>query len=741
MAIPIEAPGVGPLDAKIVLVGESLGAEEKARHLPFVGSAGRLLDSMLAATRLRRDDIYITNLVKVQPPGNDLDRLGELGLSVADYVPLLKEELERIQPNLIVSLGGPSTEHLTGRKGITKWRGSVLPCTLVPGLKVMPTLHPAYVLRDFSMHPVVLKDLEKAKRESAQRALEAPQLTLTTQPTLFAVMEYIDRCAASGAFSYDIETLGPRIRCLGLSCSPESALCIPLKHGMRNHWTENEEQTVWLALKQLFQTPGVVKVAQNAVFDLSYLVPFVGFPVPPLFDTMLAHHLLYPELPHDLDFLASIYTPLNYYGIGAVMRATDEDTHIYNMKDCLATYMTWQALSQELTTHALDQFYADYVMVLFECLFEMQHRGVLIDVDGRGRVVEQLKNEIANLEGEVNDLAGHDLNANSPKQLQDYFYRERGYASRLHRKRGTTTVDRDALAKIAAQGDETAAKILELRTRQKLVSTFLDVPTDSGGRLHCEYVISGTVTGRLSSRAPLSGEGTNLQNIPPQARTTFIPTPGKVFVKGDLKQAENMVVAWLTKGRMQQAFRDGKDVHELTARLMGTERKIGKVCNHAGNYGMGPGQLAALLKVPLARARELLESYHRAYPEVREWHRRIQDQLRKDRTLVTPLGRRRQFLGRWSDELFRGAYAFIPQSTVADYLNQGLVELWLRLKLLDGAYPLLQVHDEVVTECWPHQVTEVQHLYHRCLEQPFDCEGEELTIPVELKVLLMNWLE
>ena len=750
--VPCTVLGEGPQNAHVVIVGEAPGRDEEEQKRPFVGAAGRMLNALLAAAGLRREECYITNLVKVRPPENSIERLHELGVSIQDYIPPLRTELESINPRVIIALGDHATHALTGKRPITKWRGSVLPCTLVDGLKVVPTLHPAYILRDYAMSPVVILDLIRARKERSTRSHEAFQPTLILQPSLHAILEYIEKCHAEKMCSFDVETLGPRTRCLGLAATEETAICIPFKRGPVNVWSEDDEHTIWQAVRRLFADPTVYKVAQNMQFDLYYVTPHTGFPRGSLFDTMLAHHLLYPELPHDLDFLTSVYTNIGYYGLKCnVVRAQDFDVWVYNCHDVLATLQVRNKIVEELKERKLSRFFYGYTMPLSVCLYEMQQRGVAIDETERTRMIAQLQQEAEDLKVELNTVANRDtapnvaqrtLNANSPKQLQEYFYGDRGYKQQYNRKRHTVTVDRTALMKMASEGSRAAQLILDIRTREKLVSTFLDVPLAPDRRLHCEYVITGTVTGRLSSRAPLTGFGTNLQNIHKDARKVFVPAPGHVFVKGDLSQAENRVVAWITRGSMKRAFERGDDVHMLTAKMLGVDRSIAKVCNHAANYGMGPGQLAALLSCAMPESKKYLEGYHKAYPEVHEWHERIRRQLAKNRTLSTPLGRSRKFLGRWGDELFRAAYSFVPQSVVADVLNLGLIKLWLTLKEhVPGAAPILQVHDEVVVECKAADAPAVDRLMHECIEYPLIIEGSVLTIPLETKLLTQNWLQ
>jgi len=157
---------------------------------------------------------------------------------------------------------------------------------------------------------------------------------IITDPTVIQIEDYITKCLDNRAVAFDIETTAVGIRCLGLSCETDSALVIPV-----GRMTNKEH--VWRLIRLLFADKQVIKIGQNMSFDLSFLVPYVGFPHPPLFDTMLAHHLLAPELPHDLDFLASIYADMNYYAIKP-WKSNDQDTWIYNARDCIATFRTYE---------------------------------------------------------------------------------------------------------------------------------------------------------------------------------------------------------------------------------------------------------------------------------------------------------------------------------------------------------------------------------------------------------------
>jgi len=694
------------VESQLVIVGEEL------RY------AGQLLTKMLSAAGLYRDDIYVINIRSE-----------------------LVDELNRIRPKVIVALDDLACRTLTNKQPITKWRGSVLPCTLVSGPLVVPTLHPISIFKNYVMHSAVINDLQKAKRVLNGR-YTPERYDIITDPTVIQIEDYITKCLDNRAVAFDIETTAVGIRCLGLSCETDSALVIPV-----GRMTNKEH--VWRLIRLLFADKQVIKIGQNMSFDLSFLVPYVGFPHPPLFDTMLAHYLLAPELPHDLDFLASIYADMNYYAIKP-WKSNDQDTWIYNARDCIATFRTYEKLSHDLKEFHMNEFFEGYIMPLFMCLFEMQHRGVHIDSDRREQLRRSLETEMHRIQIDINKASSRELNLNSSKQLKDYFYEEQKYTRRINRKRGTVTVDKNALNKLAAEGSQVAQLILQYRQVEKLLSTFVNIPLSPTGCIHSEYVISGSDTGRLSSRAPFTGFGGSLQDIPPQARELLIPRPGMCFVKINLSQAESRVVAWLTEGVMKKAFQRDEDIHSLTASILfggqvqdypkgNHERNVAKTYVFAANYGNGPGRVANMLHCSQSEARKLLEKYHEAFPEVRRWQEHIRSRLAKSRTLMTPLGRKRKFLGRWGDELFRSAYAFIPQATVADYLNLGLLRLWLKLFPLNS-WPVLQVHDEIVVECPIDCEQQVEQIMRQCLEIPIVVESDLLVIPLETKVLYEHWV-
>ena len=157
---------------------EAPGAEEEKQERPFCGEAGFLLESILRQVGLRREEVYITNVVKVRPPENKIERLPELGLAISEFIPQLKEELEKVKPNVVVALGALALEVLTSEKGIMKWRGSIIESSLIPNLKVIPAIHPAAILRQYKWRPLLWLDMKKVVKEAYSSKIELPERNL-----------------------------------------------------------------------------------------------------------------------------------------------------------------------------------------------------------------------------------------------------------------------------------------------------------------------------------------------------------------------------------------------------------------------------------------------------------------------------------------------------------------------------------------------------------------------------------
>ncbi len=306
-----EVPASGPPTAKIAIIGEAPGSYENAQLKPFVGPAGSVLEQCLHAAGLIRSDVYITNVVKVQPKGNDISpyfnsikgTFTELGREARTN---LLQELEQTDCNVLVACGGTAFAALTGQHKIMKYRGYFFESHgMNPARKVLPTIHPAAALRGMYLYRhIIAADLKKARTHSETRELVRPARQLVYEwSNVGEVLEWLEYYEKQPRISVDIEVRNFEVSCIGLSSEPNIAISIPFDE----RWTEIEELQIWRAVQRVLETP-VPKILQNAIFDVQFLLSKYGMKVNgPIEDTMIGHSVQYPELRRGLDFLGSMY--------------------------------------------------------------------------------------------------------------------------------------------------------------------------------------------------------------------------------------------------------------------------------------------------------------------------------------------------------------------------------------------------------------------------------------------------
>lgn len=348
------------LSKPLVVIGEALGETEARFGAPLVGPSGIELFRMLgeaglielspfdrdyiikyysdqdpaivAALWALHPEIHRTNVFNLHPPGNDIEFFcGPKADALPGYPPLLKSkfvsqtyapELDRLaaelldlNPNLVLCLGNTPLWALAGRSGITKLRGTTLLSTHTAlDFKLLPTYHPAYVLRQWESRPIVIADLMKAARESLYPDIRRPHREIWIEPSLEDIELFITKFITRGSLlSVDIETAGDRITCIGLAPSPALGIVIPFddeRKPERNYWdTLAAESRCWRLIRTVLQDPGIPKLFQNGLYDITFLWRSMKIKVlGAAEDTMLLHHALQPEMLKGLGFLGSIYT-------------------------------------------------------------------------------------------------------------------------------------------------------------------------------------------------------------------------------------------------------------------------------------------------------------------------------------------------------------------------------------------------------------------------------------------------
>lgn len=328
----------GPIPAKIMIVGEAPGAEEEARGVPFCGASGMELNKMLHEVGITRSECFVTNVARERPYNNDIGnfiafkkkditndhtkvRDRYVRLPIKGGLALLAQEIKMVQPSIIIALGNTPLWALTGIWGITKWRGSMLYSDSTfgaPITKVIPTYHPAAVLRQWDWRAITLNDLRRAARFRNGEPYPDPKWNFTIRPSFRAVCEVLDAlCKTADStrtrISFDLETRAGHIACAGISWNLQDAICIPFMcvENQEGYWSEEEEAVIVFNLYKLLTHKNVDVIGQNLLYDSQYTYRRWHF-LPRIYqDTMISHHVCFAGLPKRLDFQASMYC--DYY--------------------------------------------------------------------------------------------------------------------------------------------------------------------------------------------------------------------------------------------------------------------------------------------------------------------------------------------------------------------------------------------------------------------------------------------
>lgn len=445
-----------------------------------------------------------------------------------------------------------------------------------------------------------------------------------------------------------------------------------------------------------------------------------------------------------------------------------ENEQIYNGLDCCITH---EVLDSIRALGEAPKIY-DFARALQAPVLDMMTRGFLIDGYERQKGIENLSNEIVRLTHLLDRLADavwdKPLKANSPKMLQDFFFKHMRIPEIWTSKKGERklSMDREALEKLDNyyHARPLVATILAIRDATKQLSV-LKTEVDPDGRMRTSYNVAGTETGRFSSSTNAFGTGTNLQNITASLRKMFVADRGYKICGIDLEQAESREVGWLSgiicnDWSYLDACYSG-DLHTLVAQTAWpslewssdpkhnrrvadtpfyrnlTYRDMAKKLGHGSNYRGLPPTMARHAKIPTATAEHFQRAYFERFAGIPKWHRWVAGQLQTTHSITTPFGRQRTFFGRSNDDTtLREAIAFSPQSATADRLNLVLWRVWYHMPQVQL---IAQVHDALYfqyreTEDEVAIIEEALSHFHIAFEH----SGHTLIVPGEAKVG-WNW--
>lgn len=547
------------------VVGEAPGEAEIAQGRPFVGLSGMELDRMLLEAGWNPADLFYTNVAHERPPSYKHPRTGQwIHNDIDQFFPGVTQArrdgvlpfggrfprepvirgLERLSklltaqsPRLVIALGGTPLWGLTQREGITKWRGSILQADT--GGKVLPTFHPADILRQWPHRVVAVQDLRRAKRESAFPEIRTTQWDFTVEPTLSQVRSWLHPFLEHPSpLVCDTEGWGV-VDAIGFASSATRALCVPFvrEEGdeVRSYWSASEEVEVFDLLHRVIVTCPIT--FHNAIWDLQVIGKNWGY-LPCLSDdTMVAQHVRFPGLlggkidpitgkvdkkgsSLSLSFIASMYCDQYVYwkDDGRVRddTYTDQQYWHYNCEDCARTWECREALHSGLRQAGLwDQY--QHEMRLFGPVIQMMFRGIRLD-KGRARELrDRLHKERAQEQDWLDAALGFKLNVGSWPQMQALFYDDLKVRPVLHRVTHKPTLDDNALELIARREPLLVPLIRKIQNLRSIGTNYANFIAPAigtpGDRLRTCLNIAGTETFRFSSNETAFGEGLNMQNL------------------------------------------------------------------------------------------------------------------------------------------------------------------------------------------------------------------------------------
>lgn len=521
--------------------------------------------------------------------------------------------------------------------------------------------------------------------------------------------------------------------------------------------------------KPLYEDPEILKVGQNIKYDIEVLRHYGVEVAGPMFDTMIAHYLLQPELRHNMDYMAEVYLGYRTVHIEELIgpRGRNQknmrdlsptDIYEYACEDADITLRLKNVLEPKLDEDGVARLFRDIEMPLVDVLADMELNGVCLDTEALHETSEVFNKRMTAIEQHIYELAGEQFNISSPRQVGDILFGKMKIVDKPKKtKTGQFVTSEEVLQQLRSKSP-IIDEILNYRGLKKLLSTYVDalpkLINPRTGRIHTSFNQTVTATGRLSSSDP------NLQNIPvrdddgKEIRKCFIPEPGCLFFSADYSQIELRIMAHLSEDEnMIEAFREGFDIHAATAariwhkdigEVTPAERKKAKQANFGIIYGITTYGLAQRMDISNGEARDLIDGYFLTFPRVEAYMEQAKETARKQGYAETLFHRRRYLPDINSHNATvrgfaeRNAINAPIQGSEADIIKVAMVRIHRRFKA-EGirSKMILQVHDELNFSVFPEEKEQVERIV-----------VEEMQGAYKLRVPLVadagwgkNWLE
>ena len=504
----------------------------------------------------------------------------------------------------------------------------------------------------------------------------------------------------------------------------------------------NREEALQIVniFKPVYENPEILKIGQNLKYDLEVLRNYGIELKGKMWDTMIAHYLIQPELHHNMDYMAEIY--LNYQTIHideligpkgknqkSMRSLLPSQVYEYAAEDADITLRLKNKLEPELKKAECEDLFYNIEMPLMPVLAEMEMNGVCLDTESLAETSKQFTNRMNEIETRIYELAGERFNIASPKQVGEILFDKLKIVEKAKKTKTGQYVTSEEVLQQLKNKHEIVADILEHRGLKKLIGTYIDalpkLINPKTGHIHTSFNQTITATGRLSSSDP------NLQNIPirgedgKEIRKAFIPEPGCLFFSADYSQIELRVMAHLSQDtEMIKVFREGKDLHAATAaniykkpieEVTRDERTKSKRANFGIIYGITVFGLAERLDIPRDEAKMLIDGYFDTFPQVHDYMEKSKEVARQKGYVTTLFGRRRYLPDINSHNATvrgfaeRNAINAPIQGTAADIIKVAMIRIFNRFKA-EGirSKMILQVHDELNFSVFPEEKEKVE---------------------------------
>ena len=531
----------------------------------------------------------------------------------------------------------------------------------------------------------------------------------------------------------------------------------------------SENEGIINLLKPIFHDDKILKIGQNMKYDIEVLSKY-GIKIRgKLFDTMIAHYLIQPELRHNMDYMAEIF--LNYETIHieeligekgknqlSMRSLNPTEIYEYACEDADITLQLKNVLEPKLKENGVDELFWNIEMPLVPVLAEMEMNGVRLDTDALNEVSISFTNRLLELEHQIFELAGETFNIASPKQVGDILFGKMKIVDKAKKTKTGQFVTSEEVLQQLRNKHEIVDYVLQHRGLKKLLGTYVEalpkLINQHTGHIHTSFNQTITSTGRLSSSDP------NLQNIPvrgedgKEIRKCFIPEEGQLFFSADYSQIELRVMAHLSQDKnMQEAFKSGHDIHTATAARIYHEdidavtrdqRNKAKRANFGIIYGITVFGLSERLEISRDEAKKLIEGYFATFPEVRQYMEKSKEEARKKGYAETLFRRRRYLADLYSHNVNvrnyaeRNAINAPIQGSAADIIKVAMINIHKRFQQENiQSKMILQVHDELNFSVLPEEKEKVERIVIEEMENAYP-----LSVPLTAEFGWgSNWLE